>query len=146
MAETYLRSRSILVSSGRQLSTAPVGLTDHPASTEKSLMLQPGRKGGQAAKPCLLLAFFSGGSNILISVSLFLVSYQGGKEDPEARAGRLLACSSHGQTKYSCLFSHLIQKASFYSLAKESVLCGQLSLNPKGTHPFSIGIPPPYRP
>lgn len=136
MAGTYLRSRSILVSSGRQLPTAPVGLTDHPASTEKSLMLQPGRgAGGQAAKPCLLLAFFSGRSNILVSVSFFLVSYQGGKEDREVlsvRAGRLLACSSHGQTKYSRLFSHLIQKASFYSLAKESRLCGQ-SLT--GKHP-----------
>ena len=44
-AETYLRSHSILVSSGRQLWIVSVGLTDHPASTEKPLMLKLGRGG-----------------------------------------------------------------------------------------------------
>ena len=113
-AETYLRSHSILVSSGRQLWIVSVGLTDHPASTEKSLMLKLGR-GGQwgwpGCKSRPTTGIFSGRSNILVSLSFFLVSYQDGKEDSEVlspRAGRLLACSSHGQTRYGCLFSHLI--------------------------------------
>ena len=45
VAETYLRSHSIWVSSGRQLWIVSVGLTDHPASTEKPLMLKLGRGG-----------------------------------------------------------------------------------------------------
>lgn len=45
VAETYLRSHSILVSSGKQLWILSVGLTDHPASTEKPLMLKLGRGG-----------------------------------------------------------------------------------------------------
>jgi hypothetical protein len=110
----YLRSHSILVSSGRQLWIVSVGLTDHPTSTEKSLMLKLGR-GGQwgwpGCKSRPTTGIFSGRSNILVSLSFFLISYQDGKEDSEVlspRAGRLLACSFYGQTKYGCLFSHLI--------------------------------------
>ena len=45
VAETYLRSHSILVISGRQLWILSVGLTDHLASTEKPSVLKLGRGG-----------------------------------------------------------------------------------------------------